>query len=157
MEVIVNVWSILVCASMVGLEPPDRVDWHTDYAQAWSDAQLHDKPIFALFTNGGSPPAPADLGPLAQQFVLLVADKGRPAGRSLFDLFEMAGDGGCVVIERSLRWQYCRFERSLSTDELRQLLDKTQGAIGAPASHVRLAGSTEYEPPATRQGRICFT
>jgi tellurite resistance protein len=108
----------------------------TDYREAWEASQKQDKPILALFFNSANDRAATaklmSFEELADRFIVLEADKSTPTGKEVFATFAVAADDACIVIERSRQWQYCRYDRKLSRDELQTVLSKTQSAKGKP-------------------------
>lgn len=125
-------------------------EWKTDYAAALKDAKAQDKPLLVYFTNGKAD-ADAKFAGLSKEtdrFVMLKADKSAPEGEKLFSLFKMNGDHGVVVIERDQAWQFCRFERDLSTNELQHVLAQTAEAKGKPQVEVATSASSQTEEQA---------
>lgn len=125
-------------------------EWKTDYAAALKEAKSQDKPLLVYFTNGNAD-ADAKFAGLSKEtdrFVMLKADKSTPEGEKLFSLFKMNGDRGVVVIERDQAWQFCRFERDLSTSELQHVLAQTAEAKGKPQVEVATSASSQTEEQA---------
>ena len=121
------------------------VSWHRDYATALEAAKAQDKPVLVVFGNGEvqTRETIAKTGELATRFVFVEGDKRTAEGQELFRLFEIDGDHGFVVVERSLQWQFCRFQRQLSREEIEVLLTKTSQAKGKPTDVIEL---TAIEP-----------
>lgn len=122
-------------------------EWKSDYAVALKDAKAQDKPLLVYFTNGdaGTDAKFEGLSKLTDRFVLLKANKQDPEGAKLYTLFKMTGDNGVVVIERDQAWQFCRFERDLSTRELENVLAQTVEAKGKPQVEVATSASSQTE------------
>lgn len=145
---------VLLFAALLGLSP-DVVPtgkWQTDYAKALDIAKQQDKPLFLYFTSEQGALANARFEPeqpALEPFVLVYANKSSIEGKKLFDLFSVAADQAYVVIERGQEWQYCRYERDLTPQELHQVLAETQHAVGKPDHDVLGTWTTSYYPPAT--------
>lgn len=120
--------------------------WHTDYKAALQIAKEEDKPIFVYFSNLESTLARKakfdQVENLAAQFVLLRADRATNEGSELYRLFEIKSDDGCVIVDRTQQWQYCRFEQKLSSDEIATVMAKTTGAAGKPTYSIELNATT---------------
>lgn len=114
-------------------------DWKRDYADALKTAKAQDKPVLVYFHDGDFEKVSAKFNgkeKLADRFVMVRADKETPEGKKLFDLFEIPSDNAAVVVERDQAWQFCRYERELSSKELETVLQKASGAKGVPSQDV---------------------
>lgn len=134
--------------------------WETDYKAALEVAKKENKPIFVHFANLESSIACKSkfdqVGNVADQFVLLRADRATDEGSELFRLFEIDGQDGCVVVDKTQQWQFCRFEQKLSADEISTVMTKTADANGKPVYAVELSSPTatyEFKPCLRCMGR----
>lgn len=135
-------------------------EWHTDYSKAWKAAKSQDKPILVYFADDEAPVVTdgkfLKYKPRADKFVLVRADRKSNEGKELYDMFEMSGRRGAVVIERNQEWQFARFERDLSENEVGTLLEKTTDAKGVPQSTVVLTNAeTTTLESAPSSGSYC--
>lgn len=129
--------------------------WLSDYKTALKQAKSEDKPIFVYFSDE---PAQAlkekfnGQDSLLDQFVLLKADKATAQGQKLYKAFEIDGPRASVVIERDLDWQFCRYLRDLSKDEIRRVLKATTSAKGLPQVDVLAVSAREETITPTSSG-----
>lgn len=111
-------------------------EWQTDYGKALQLAKKRDVPVFVYFSDAEPGAAFDNLATLTEKFVLVKAVKNTAEGDKLFKIFEMPGNNGCSVVERTQEWQYSRYERKLSESELETVLKVSQGASGEPSQEV---------------------
>lgn len=129
--------SLLLAAVLVSTPAalPADGSWLTDYGKALARAKSQDKPVLVVLCETADHAVPVRFEKkdrLTDAFVLVFADKNTPAGQHLFDLFEVQGGQCYVVIEREQEWQYCRYDRRLSSSEFETLLKKAAKAKGKP-------------------------
>jgi hypothetical protein len=89
--------------------------WHTDYAQAVSEACTSDKPLFIVICPGSSEYARlATLGvfvsdeierTLKSSYVRLLVDTETPEGKALARRFDTEDGPHFVILDRSAKWQ----------------------------------------------------
>ncbi|HVJ82666.1 MAG TPA: hypothetical protein VNC50_16480 [Planctomycetia bacterium] len=144
---------ILAIALSGGAAPAPAVAWTTDYAAAYERSKLENKPILVVFTNAADKAeGVADLAAVADRvrdFVPVFASKRSTVGQSLYSLFAINGDEATVVVEKNRAWQFCRYERKLSRNELDTVLKNTASASGAPVADP-LGGKSYYFNPQTQ-------
>jgi hypothetical protein len=112
--------------------------WTDDYARALEAARGQDKPLIVCFADAKTDDSPktllSSLGRLVDDFVVLSVDKGTPAGKRIYDLFEVTESNAWVVIDRTQQWQFSRYDRKLTRAELETLLRSTRTARGLPST-----------------------
>ena len=121
-------------ALLAGPAEAPRAAWQSSYDAAYRLAAAADKPILLCFSNADRPERCPELRgiPADAPFVRVFVNRQSELGRRVFALFQVAGDQACVVIERGLRWQYCRYDRPLSAEEWRLVASTTAAAKGRP-------------------------
>lgn len=110
-------------------------EWQTDYGKALKLGKDRDVPVFVYFGEEVPADVAKNLEAWAKDFILVKAVKNTPAGDKLFRLFEMS-NAGCAVVERTQKWQFARYERQLSAEELETVFRATKGASGEPTVDV---------------------
>jgi hypothetical protein len=127
--------------------------WHTDYAQAVSEACTSDKPLFIVICPGSSEYGRfTALGVfvsdsiermLKADYVRLIVDTETPAGKELAQKFD-AGDGPFfTILDRSAKWQVFYQSGYLSQSRLDTVIAKFRrvklSATGRPIREVAAA------------------
>jgi hypothetical protein len=115
-------------------------EWTTNYAEAFDAAKKSQKPIFVFFTDSTKEPSWksrfAGMNEATDSFVLVTADKSTEEGAELFKTFEMTGNHGVAVVERTQQWQYFRSQKDLSRDELTSVFKQCKDCTGKPAASI---------------------
>ena len=126
---------------------------HTSYDDAFNRAGQEGKPIFVLFSTQPQPSELQELKAkgLLNDFVVVVANRNTEIGRGIFAMFNWQANEGVSVIERGRQWQFARYERKLSSDELARVATSCRGAVGYPTVDVLAPNVAAYPPPAQPQ------
>ncbi len=143
-------------------------EWMTDYAKAYEQSKVADKPIFVFFTDSSADPTWKSrfegLETVADKFITVVADKSQSASAEMFKSFEIEGKTGAVVVERNREWQYFRTSKDLDKASITKVLNECQDAKGKPASSVLTTVSsqstesiptTNYSIPVSTSSSYC--
>jgi hypothetical protein len=148
------IFSLIGVVSVFGVEPTSN-GWLTSYADAYHRAGVEGKPVLVVFSSRAeSVEKLAELANrpgLENDFIPVFASKLTPAGQKIFSTFNIKGPEACVVVDRTLRWQYCRYERALNRSEFDYLLANARLASGIPQVDILATRTQTYYPPATHQ------
>ena len=118
------------------------------YEDAYNRAGQEGKPIFVLFTSQAKPDELQQLQSkgLLNDYLVVVADKNTEAGRKIFATFNFQSADGVTVVERSRQWQFVRYERKLTGEELTKVAGSCRHAVGYPTADPLISTSTYVAP-----------
>jgi hypothetical protein len=128
-----------------------RNDSILSYEDAYNRAGQEGKPIFVLFTSQAKPAELQQLQSkgLLNDYLVVVADKNTEAGRKAFSMFNITGNDGVSVVEKNRQWQFARYERKLSSDELTKVAETCRNAAGYPTADPLVSTSAYVTPGQT--------
>ena len=125
----------------------------TSYDDAYNRAGQEGKPIFILFSTQAQPSELQELKAkgLLNDFLVVVANRNTEVGRGIFTMFNWQAPEGVSVIERGRQWQFARYERKLTGEELARVATACRGATGYPTVDVLANNVANYPPTAQTQ------
>jgi hypothetical protein len=157
MDLYVASLALVVLSQVSSPAPPNDLNRAesilTSYEDAYNRAGQEGKPILVLFTSQSQPSelqAMKSLG-LLDNHLVVVADKNTDAGRRVFANFNWQAPEGVSVVDRTRQWQFARYERKLSGEELTRVVNATRDAAGYPTVDVLATNVSAYPPPAQGQ------